>query len=173
MKLWFDTVVPLGAYQEELRSAVLRMKHAQGDPLSEALGELLAIHRGDQLAALQPDLAAPIPRYWWRRVRQGTNSPEILAQRLAKRLGVPAEPRLLACRRNVRLQQSLKPRDRFRNVRGAFRVNKGYDLENARMLLVDDVLTTGATCNEAAKMLKQAGAAYVAVAVLARAEGDN
>ena len=56
-------------------------------------------------------------------------------------------------------------------MRGAFRVRRPKAAENARVLLVDDVLTTGATCSEAAKMLKQAGAAYVVVAIVARAQG--
>jgi len=59
-------------------------------------------------------------------------------------------------------------RERRRNLDGAFRVAKGYDIRDARVLLVDDVLTTGATCHFAAKSLKTAGAVSVAVAVLAR-----
>ena len=62
---------------------------------------------------------------------------------------------------------------RFRNVRGAFRVRpRRYD-KGSRILLVDDVLTTGATCSEAASMLKKAGAKTVAVAVIARTEGQH
>jgi len=63
----------------------------------------------------------------------------------------------------------LPPTRRFRNMRGAFRVRRPNLVHGARVLLVDDVLTTGATCSEASKMLKQAGAAMVAVAVVARA----
>lgn len=61
--------------------------------------------------------------------------------------------------------------ERFRNIRGAFRLRAGYHLEAARVLLVDDILTTGATANEATRVLKAAGAAEVRVAVVARAEG--
>ena len=63
----------------------------------------------------------------------------------------------------------LSPIRRFENVQGAFRVRRPGAVQGARVLLVDDVLTTGATCSEAAKMLKEAGAAMVAVAVVARA----
>lgn len=149
------------------------MKRAAGEPLSVAMGDLLATRRRGVLAAVEADLVVPIPMYWGRRLLRGTNSPEILARRLSRRLGIPWEPRLLVRRRNTLLQPDLSPRERFRNIQGAFRVDKGYDLGGVRVLVVDDVLTTGATCSEAAKSLKQAGAAYVAVAVLARADRDK
>jgi len=75
---------------------------------------------------------------------------------------------LVRCR-NTLPQASLAPSRRFENVRGAFHVRRPGAVRGARVLLVDDVLTTGATCSEAAKMLKEAGAAMVAVAVVARA----
>jgi predicted amidophosphoribosyltransferase len=84
---------------------------------------------------------------------------------------VPVARRLLIRRRKTLRQFSLPPSERFGNVRRAFRVAAGYHLSAARVLLIDDILTTGATCNEAAKSLLAAGAARVAVAVIARAEG--
>ena len=75
---------------------------------------------------------------------------------------------LVRCR-NTKLQSSLPRSKRFLNMRGAFRVRRPDLVVGARVLLVDDTLTTGATCSEAAKMLKRAGAAMVAVAVVARA----
>jgi len=71
-------------------------------------------------------------------------------------------------------QKDLLPRERFRNVRGAFRLHRADPTrwQNSRLLLVDDILTTGATCSEVAGLLKQAGAAAVAVAVVARADGS-
>lgn len=78
------------------------------------------------------------------------------------------EHSLLVRTRKTLPQADLPPSRRFENVRGAFRLAAGYDIRGARVLLVDDILTTGATCSEAAKVLKQAGAASVAVAVIAR-----
>ncbi len=136
-----------------------------------AVGHLLWLRRGAPLVALQADLLVPIPMHWRRRLLRGANSPELLADRLARRLGVPVANRLLIRCRNTKPQADLKPKERFGNVRGAFRTAKGYGLQGARVVLVDDVLTTGATCSEGAKVLKQAGASMVGVAVVARAEG--
>jgi len=169
--LQFDAVIPLGVYQDRLQAAVLRTKSPAGESLAVALGRLLAERRGPQLAALGAQLIVPIPMHWMRRLRRGINSPDILAQRLGRHLGIPVCRRVLARRRNTMLQTKLHQRQRFPNVRGAFRVRQTRCLSGARILLVDDVLTTGATCSEAAKVLKQAGAALVAVAVLARGQG--
>ena len=78
---------------------------------------------------------------------------------------------ILVRRRNTLPQAGLAPRDALRTCGGHFGFAGRMPCKDARVLLVDDVLTTGATCSEAAKMLKQAGAAMVAVAVVARAQG--
>jgi predicted amidophosphoribosyltransferase len=78
-------------------------------------------------------------------------------------------PRLLVRRRPTAPQAELSPPRRKTNVRGAFRAARHPDLPGARLLVVDDIMTTGATANEVAKTLKKAGAASVSIAVLARA----
>lgn len=133
------------------------------------MGRLLVERRRDDLAELRLDAVVPIPMYWWRRLRRGKNSPEMLAACLAKSLDIPMRRSVLVWRRNTPPQAGLAASRRFENVRGAFRVRHPDAVKDARILLVDDVLTTGATCSEAAKTLKNAGAAMVAVAVVARA----
>ena len=113
--------------------------------------------------------------HWSRRFRRGVNSPEVLADCLGRQLRVPVAAGLLACTRNTLPQKDLSPLDRFRNVRGAFRVRcrQAARLRDSRILLVDDILTTGATCSEAAAVLKCSSATAVAAAVLARAQGPR
>jgi len=165
---WFDAVLVLGHYEGPLRDAVLAMKRRHGDGLSRAVGRLWAQRRGDALAQCEPDLVVPIPMFWRRRLVRGVNSPDILARQISHFLGVPCEPSLLVRRRDTVPQTDLAPRSRFENVRGAFRTRAGYAIKGARVVLVDDVLTTGATSSEAAKVLKRAGAQTVVVAVAAR-----
>ena len=147
------------------------MKRPMHDALSVAMGRLLVERRRERLAGVRADVIVPIPMFWGRRLGRGKNSPELLAGCLAKSLGVPLRTTILVRRRNTLPQAGLAPSRRFENVRGAFRVRRPDAVKDARVLLVDDVLTTGATCSEAADVLKQAGAAMVAVAVVARAEG--
>jgi predicted amidophosphoribosyltransferase len=167
-KFAFDAVIPLGGYEGDLRSAVLRMKHPVGNPLSVALGHLYCVYRGDVWAALLPDVVVPIPMHWGREMNRATNSPDILAGCISTHRGVPLERSMLVRTRKTLPQADLPPGRRFLNVRGAFRVAAGYHLHGTRVALVDDILTTGATCGEAAKVLKHAGASTVCVAVVAR-----
>lgn len=171
--LQFDGVVPLGDYQSGLRQAILRMKRPAHASLSRALGDLLAERRVSELTALQPEIIVPVPMFWMRRLGRGNNSPEIVARCLGRRLGVSVHRRALVRCRNTPPQSGLAPSRRFQNVRGAFRVRRPDAVCGRRVLLVDDVLTTGATCSEAAKVLKEAGAVAVAVAVVARAQGSR
>jgi ComF family protein len=168
--LRFDTVIALGLYDGPLQQAVLRTKLPQGDSLAAAIGRLLAERRRQELRNLRADLIVPIPMHWSRRLRRGTNSPEILAAALRGELHLPLR-HVLTRRRNTPEQKGLPPRARFHNVRGAFRLRRWHAVAGRRILLVDDVLTTGATCSAAAATLKAAGAAMVAVAVLARGQG--
>ena len=105
---------------------------------------------------------------------RGTNSATILAELVAGHLRIPLVEWALVRRRKTLPQADLPPGKRFRNVRDAFGSPTGYSLlRDARVLVVDDVLTTGATCGEAARSLKKAGAKAVFVAVLGRAEGTH
>lgn len=171
--LRFDAAISLGAYREPLRDAVLKMKHPAGKALAAAMGRLLLLRRAGDLSTLRPDLVLPVPMHWRRRMAQGMNSPDLLAESLARHLDVPVVARLLTRCRNTPPQANLSLKQRFANIRGAFAVRADYDLGGAHILLVDDILTTGATCSEAARMLKAAGAARITVAVLARATGED
>jgi ComF family protein len=147
------------------------MKRPTHNGLSDAMGRLLVQRRSQELGEHPADMIVPIPMYWTRRLRRGTNSPDIVAERLGKSLKLPVR-RLLSRCRNTPPQAMLPPSRRFDNMRGAFRVRGAEKLAGARVWLVDDILTTGATCSEAARTLKQAGAAWVGVAVVARAQGQ-
>jgi len=119
----------------------------------------------------RPDLVVPVPMHWTRRISRGTNPPEILAEMVARKNQIPLIADLLRNRRKTRKQGTLLPDQRRRNVREAFSVSAGYDIREAHILLVDDVMTTGATGNELSKILCRAGAKRVSVAVLARGTG--
>lgn len=171
VRFHFDAVFTLGQDDGALRLAIRRIKRAGHEPLALVLGDLLYQQAGAALAAWRPDVTVPIPMHWLRRLVRGVNGPELVAERLAQRLRVPCEPRLVRRRRYTRPQGSLPPGERLKNVRRALSLGKGYDVRGTRVLLVDDILTTGATANAVAQLLKHAGAAAVATAVLARAQG--
>ena len=165
----FSAAVRLGPYDGRLRDAVLRQKVLAGEGLAERMGAALAEVRGPALKAFAPSVVIPVPLRWRRRWGRGYNQAEAIARDLATGLGVDCRPGWL--RRVRSATQSAQPSATARreNMRGAFRVGRGASLAGRRVLLVDDVMTTGATLDEAARAVKQAGAAAVGVAVLARA----
>jgi ComF family protein len=166
----FRGVTGLGVYTGPLRGAVLRMKHPHGELLALALGQLLAA-RLETTSEAEFDLIVPMPMHWLRRIARGVNCPELLAEPISRRLGVAADTGLLRFRRKAKQQSTLAPTLRRRNLRRALAVSPGYALAGAKILLVDDILTTGATASEAARVLKTAGAESVHVAVAARGIG--
>ena len=145
------------------------MKSIKGEALALAMGELFWSQCEQQFRSAEVDLIVPIPNHWWKRMVRGANSPLAVAEVLARNLGVPLVASCLQRTRNTLPQSSLRKTRRLRNLRNALAVRAGYTLQDAKVLLVDDVMTTGATCNEASRCLRYAGAAEVTVAVLARA----
>jgi ComF family protein len=132
------------------------------------MGVVWGAERRAALGALAVDLVVPVPLHWWRRWRRGYDQGAALARGLAGRLGLPCASCLCRTRHTPR-QAEQTPSARRDNVRGAFRTSARAPVKGKSVLLVDDVMTTGSTATEAARALRDAGAARVVVAVLARA----
>lgn len=162
----FRGVTRLGLYHGSLALACRLLKHHRGHRLAHALAELLWEHRQRELIATSPDLVVPVPLHWQTEWFRGYNPSAVLAGVLGRRLGRPVYSHAVRRIRRTRPQHHLSPTERRTNVRGAFRPRRR--LKGARVLLVDDVFTTGSTCHHVAKALLDGGAESVHVAVLAR-----
>jgi len=167
-KLRFERTLALGSYEGLLRQLVMRTKADRQGVVTHALAELAWQRLREQLRELQIDVVTAVPMHRWRRWQLGANGPLQIAQQLAQRLEVPCAGQMLRLVRNVPPQVGLSRPARFRNLAGEMAVGASYYLAAARVLIVDDILTTGATCSEAARVLRRAGAADVTVLVLAR-----
>lgn len=161
------------AYDDASRSMVLGFKHGDRTEAAPAFGRWLARAGADLLA--EADIIAPVPLHWTRFWRRRYNQSALLAQALARaarpiRGHLPVIPDLLVRRRRTPPQGGLGAAGRARNVRGAFRLKPKFQgrLRGARVLLVDDVFTTGATVEACAGVLLRAGAGAVDVLTLAR-----
>ncbi len=168
----FSRTVVLGHYADLLRSLILDMKRDRDGILSTNMAKLFLETRGNELRVVAPDLVVPVPMHYVRRFFRGTNNPVFFAKEIGHSLGVPVGMRIVRRTRYTKPQFHLKPRQRYNNVRGAFAfVGRKNVVAGKHVLIVDDVLTTGATCNEVARILRDAGAASVSVAVFGRAMG--
>ncbi len=162
----YDAAYSFGGYHDNLRELIHLFKYGKMRALATPLGRLLdaALPR-DQVF----DAIVPMPLHWRRLLVRGFNQSRLLANELAGRTGIPVSI-LLAKRRPTQAQAGLSRARRRANVSGAFRVTRPELVRGRRLLLVDDVFTTGATANAAAMALKRAGARRVTVLTLARAD---
>jgi ComF family protein len=168
----FRKVIVLGEYIEELRRIILQMKTERSGFLARATARLLTRLRARELRDAAPNLIVPVPMYRRRRWERGVNSPDFLAEELGRILKIPVDTRLVCRTRATNLQYMLSARNRASNVAGAFALRRpATRLEGKNILLVDDIFTTGSTCNEVARVLRRAGANKITVCTFARAEG--
>lgn len=155
----FAGATALGRYEGRLREAVLRLKFRGGRHLADDFGRRLAAR-----VAKRADLVAPVPMSRWKLLARAYNPAELVAERLARHGGLPFARRALRKVRRTRAQSELALEERLVNPRGAYRARRVRGV----VLLVDDVLTTGATANACTEALRAAGASEVHLAVIAR-----
>ena len=153
-------------YDEGSRGLVLGFKH--GDRLhgAPAFGEWMRRAAGALLA--EADLLVPVPLHRLRLLKRRYNQAALLAHAVGRASGIKVAPDLLQRRRRTASQGEFGPEGRRRNVQGAFALKRGATVAGRSVILVDDVLTTGATGEECARVLKRAGARRVGVVTLAR-----
>jgi ComF family protein len=164
----FTQTVRLGPYAGPIRSAVRHLKFSRRGLLLEPFARLLAMGV-EARCQDRPDAVVAIPPHWRRRLSRRCDHAGSLARRLAKRLDSPYQS-LLIRTRHTPPQRYLSRRARLENMRNAFAPCSVRDIAGSHLLLVDDVTTTGATANEAARTLVKAGASSVTLAVLAKSE---
>lgn len=161
----FERLHALWLYRDPLDAVVLALKFGRLDYLGRHLAVALEEGLGERLAGF--DAVVPVPLHWWRRLTRGYNQAERIARPLAGRLGLPLLPALRRSR-PTRAQTSLGRTARVANLRRAFRVPRPERVRGLRLLLVDDVATTGATLDAAAAALVRAGADGVTAVVVGR-----
>ena len=162
----FNAAYSFGAYQDTLRELIHLFKYTRIRTLAGPLGEMMASALPREQSF---DAVVPVPLHWRRRLERGFNQSELLARAVAPRYGLRVTDAARR-RRPTTAQAGLSNARRRANVAGAFTVKRAHAIAGRRVLLVDDVMTTGATAAACAAALRQAGASYVALLTLARVD---
>jgi ComF family protein len=162
----FDAAYSFGGYEGPLRDLIHLFKYGKVETLARPLSRLLlrALPLEERFDAV---LAMPV--HWRKRWRRGFNQAELLAKPVARRIGIRLSNNLKR-RRYAPAQASLSEVQRRQNPANSFAVRRPQELAGKRVLLIDDVFTTGATLRAAAAALKTAGVAHVSALTLARVD---
>lgn len=162
----FDAIYAFGEYDGALRQLIHLFKYSKVESLAAPLSRLLiqALPFGRNF-----DVVAPMPMHWWKQRQRGFNQAELLAGPVARRLGQKVSTQLRR-RRLTKSQAGLSEAQRRENLKNSFCVKNPAEIRGKRVLVIDDVFTTGATLRAATETLKANGASHVSALVLARVD---
>lgn len=162
----FDQARSFTRYDEHATKAVVLLKYHAVTPLAgwfaERLAELVIAQK------IQADVVVPVPLHRARQRERGHNQAELIARPFAKRLGLPLLPALLVRHKPRPEKHRLTRKERWTSVRGAYGAREGANVDKLRVLLLDDVFTTGATLDACSRALRKAGAVGVIGVTVAR-----
>lgn len=162
----FDAAYSFGFYEGALRELIHLFKYGRVQTLAKPLGRFLAqaLPREERF-----DVIVPMPLHWRKRWQRGFNQAGLLAREISRRVHIPVTHAVRRVR-STGAQAGLTNAKRRQNVSGAFRPRGKRALDGKRVLLIDDVMTTGATAASCARALKMAGARQVILLTLARTD---
>ncbi|MCD6310171.1 MAG: ComF family protein [Candidatus Eremiobacteraeota bacterium] len=168
-KPFFHRADSLYIYKGPIRNALLAWKYKRIENLGPVMAEIFIDGlKKDKKFIQDVDVVIPVPLHESRIKERGFNQSEILAEAISSEFGIPMRTRNLKRNRATALQSRLNREQRQNNVRGAFSVLWARELYRKRILIVDDIMTTGVTLNECARVLRNAGAKQVTGITLCR-----
>jgi len=165
---YFDRAISPCAYEGVMRELIHKFKYQNKDYLSSLLSKLLIEFINQYQIRLDDfDLVMPIPLHKIKLREREFNQAELIARRLAEGFSIRLSSANLWRKQNRQPQAELKTDKRWKNIRGCFALRDPQEVKGKNIFLIDDVLTSGATCCEASSVLKKAGAGSVFVLTLA------
>lgn len=169
---WLDQSRAAGPYEGILKENIRKFKYHHGVWLDKPLGQMMlaAVKEADYPGL---DMVVPVPLHPVRLAERGYNQAELLARVIARGLGLPMNCRALIRQLNTPSQTNLHRQDRLANLDDAFALTRNDEIYQKRILLVDDIFTTGATGNSCAKTLKNGGGAAVYFVACAAGKQQN
>jgi len=166
--LYIDQSFAIYEYDLQIRELIHQMKYRGKQKLAKLFGDRLA----EKWLRIEPENVAcliPVPLHRRRYKERGYNQSLLLAEAFSRRTGIPVDRNVLIRSRYTQPQAKMTREERLQNVLNAFSVRRSKDIQNIVLGLVDDVVTTGSTVNECARVLRQAGAKFVISISVARA----
>ena len=143
---------------KELQHIIHSIKYSKKFAVGNRLGEIIAEIRGDEIKTWRIDFIVPVPLHHLKKANRGYNQSFYIAKGLGKSLNIPVNQSILKRVKFTQTQTALSLVERQENIGDAFKVKKTKTVKGKNILIIDDVITTGATLNECARILKEVGA---------------
>lgn len=169
---FFDSCRGVFLYDGAAREAILNVKYLHKKEYCDFFSYAACERLSDRIGAIAPDVILPVPVHPDRMKKRGYNQAAVLARGISSYTGIPVREDILGRNKNTQMQKALTPAERKRNLADAFTMEVPLP-EGTRVLLVDDIYTTGATVEACAALLKQNGASRVDVLCITTASNKN
>lgn len=167
---FYDRGMGIFLYEDPLKSALMRLKYKGRKEYGVFLGKLLCLYGEGFVGQIRPQVIVPVPIHRRKKSLRGYNQAEVLARELSRGLSIPIRTDLVLRKKFTKAQKELSRKDRKKNLSRAFAVKKEAG-EYERILIVDDIYTTGSTVNAIAKKMKNAGVRNVYFLCLCMGKG--
>jgi len=161
----FDRAVSVFVYNDAMQEAVFRFKYRGRQEYADFFAESIKQYLGREILSFGAEALIPVPIHKNRLKKRGFNQAELIAERLGSLIGIPLEKKLVKRVEDTRPQKGLSREERRKNLKRAFKLTRN-DVKLCRVIVVDDIYTTGSTVDEMAELLKKAGVSSVYVVTL-------
>lgn len=164
----YEKLLYLFQYESLVRKLILRYKFSNKAYLNHFFANRIAQNEQNTRLLKEYDMIIPVPMHKKKMQKRGYNQTELVANELEKSLGIPMRKDILSKVVNTTTQSKLGGKARQSNIQHAFFIKNDVEVENKKIILLDDIYTTGATSEECSRVLKEAGAKEILVLVLAK-----
>lgn len=164
----YEKLLYIFKYESLIRKLILQYKFSNKAYLNHFFANIIAKNEKNADLIREYDFIIPVPMHKKKMQKRGYNQTELIARELSKMLNVPTKLNILSKIVNTTTQSKLNGKARQSNIQHAFLVKNDIEIENKKIVLLDDIYTTGATVEECGRVLKEAGAKEILVLVLAK-----
>lgn len=167
-EIYFDELFYIFEYKKIIRKLLLRYKFGEKPYLSNTFANIILNNKKIETILKNYDIIIPVPMDSKKKSERGYNQTELILNLVSNKRNILVENRVLYKIKNTKTQSTLKLEDRYKNIKGAFLVKNLDKIKDKKVIIFDDIYTTGATVNEISKILKNAGVKKILVLVIAR-----
>lgn len=165
---YFDYLFSALKYENIVREKIIKYKFNEKSYLYKTFTKIIIKNKKIYRFLKLYDIIISVPMHKLKKSVRGYNQSELIAKEIAKQMELEFEKDILVKKRNTEVQSTLTKTQRMKNVKGAFLITDVTKIRGKKIILVDDIYTTGSTVNECSKILKQAGVKEICVVTIAK-----